>query len=678
MKRRLGLALGLLVCSLATAAEEITLPAAPWAVTVDGDPREAFLFGADALPVYDAVTGAPDGSVRAYALACPGGLYVALLSTEPDRGAGLLRPLPWTPPEEVVLGDWMAVRVGPPESAALFVLAPGGYRTVLSGDGLPVSAPPWEGADRLFGATWTGEWLLPWLKGPGSPLRVEVLRGRKIRGGRHAQESLGHSSPGPASWRWGGEGRDLRPAPDPPKAETGPRALAPYDTRPWIPPGEGASACEDAAPSGEMVTAWLEVPPGEGRVRAEAGPGFEGVEVFRVDFWWQSGTREEIDAIFPVRVAAGMGDVLVGDRLFPQPPEGFDPAGEPLRLYVRGRIPRLRQGQAPPRSNGDITVPLKIFRDGHLLGTIPWRVTAAPALPPPSRLAAVYYLEKEPSRWEADLLNLAAHGITAATCPASEAEGWRRFQKAAEASGVDGTWALRPEAVPEGETAWGYACDEPASVGAVEAARTRAAALRARGLKPWAALAWPNSLRLASLLDGVSVPPNLVRAAPGLPAPKRYVYVQGLREDPFFNRVWAGLLCRAPGLSGLWVFCHAPSREGTADDWAGPIIRHDALAAPDGRGGRLDTVPFEALREGILDGRILDALGPRAEAVLSRFPGAAEAIAGEYWKARGRGWTFAQFRRALVEEWERAGGVPGLWEASPDADLHPVGRTHPK
>jgi len=350
----------------------------------------------------------------------------------------------------------------------------------------------------------------------------------------------------------------------------------------------------------------------------------------------------------------GMGDVLVGDRLLPQPPEGFDSPDEPLRVYLRGRIPRPDPGKAPPRSLGDVTVPLRVFRGDRHLGTIPWKVTVGPALPPPSRLAAVYYLEREASRWEADLVNLAAHGLTAATCPASEAEGWRRFQEAAKASGVDGAWALRPEAVPQGETAWGYVCDEPASVGAVEAAKTRAAALRARGLHPWAALAWPNSLGLSSLLDGVSVPPNLVRAVPGLPARNRYVYVQGLREDPFFNRAWAGLLCRAPGLSGLWVFCHAPSREGAADDWAGPIIRHDALAAPDGRGGRLDTVPFEALREGILDGRILDALGPRAETVLSRFPGAAEALAGDYWKARHRGWTFPQFRRALVEEWARS------------------------
>jgi hypothetical protein len=452
---------------------------------------------------------------------------------------------------------------------------------------------------------------------------------------------------------------DLLRAPVLLEKQTGPRALAPYDVRPFVPRDGGVGACEDAAPEGEIVTAWLEVPPGEGPVRVEAGPGLEGVEVFRVDFWWQSGTREEIDAIFPVRVAAGMGDVLVADRLLPEPAGGFESLEEPLRLLVRGRVPRGGYRSGPPavaaRGTNAAppvrTVDLRVFRADRLLGIVSWKVTAVPPLPPASRLAGVYYLERDPARWEADLKTLAAHGLTAATCPASDAAGWRRFQEAARKAGVDGSWALRPDAVPPGEAAWGYVCDEPATVAAVEAAKARAEALRTRGLNPWAALAWPNSLRLASLLDGTSVPPNLVRSAVTLPSRLRWVYVQGLREDPFFNRVWASLLCRAPGLSGMWVFCHAPSREGTADDWAGPIIRHDALAAPDGRGGRLDTVPFEALREGILDGRLLDALGSRGDAVLDRFPGAREAVAGEYWKARERGWTFPQLRAALVEEW---------------------------
>ncbi len=656
-------------------AEPLSLPATPYAVEVDGDPREAFRFGAVALPMWDAVTGVPDGSVRAYALACPEGLYVALLSTEPDGGAGLLRPLPWSPPEEAVLGDWMAVRVGPPESAALFVLAPGGYRATLGADGLPAGAPPWKGADRSFGRTWAGEWLLPW-PASGAPLRVEVLRGRKIRGGMQAQESLAHSSPGPASGRWGGEGADwIRPRVLLEKQEA-PRALAPFEVRPFVPRGAWAKACEDAAPKGEVATAWLEVPPGGGRVRVECSPGLEDVEAFRVEFRWQAGTREEIDALFPVRVAAGMGDVLVGDRLLPQGPEGFESRREPLRLYVRGRIPGKTAGKTHPKGGGAAAKPLalslRVFREGKLVGTVPWQVATGPPLPPPSRLAGVYYLERNPDRWEADLESLAAHGLTAATCPAADPSGWARFQEAARAAGVDGRWALRPGAVPEGDEAWAYVCDEPATAAAVEAAKARAEEMRRRGLRPWAALAWPNSLRMASHLDGVSVPPNLVEQAAALPAKRRWVYVQGLREDPFFNRVWASLLCRAPGLSGLWVFCHAPSNPGEGDDWAGPIVRYDALAAPVEGGARLDTVAFEALREGILDGRLLDALGEEAEAVLARFPGASEARSGAYWKARDRGWTFPRLRAALVEAWGRRAaegghGPRGLKKVAADA-----------
>lgn len=646
------------------AAEPVVLPATAFSVAVDGDPREAFLFGAASLPAWDAVTGVPDGSVRAYALAVPQGLYVALLSTEPDGGAGLLRPLPWAPPEEVVLGDWMAVRVGPPSGAALFVLAPGGFRAVLDGRGLPgTGARAWQGADRVFGRTWSGEWILPWEAVSAGGGRVELLRGRKIRAGRQAQESLAQTSPRPGLGRWGGEGL-LLARPDAPPAFPSLRALRPYDVRPFIPAGEGAEACADAAPEGSYVTAWLEAAPGPGRVRLEVGAGLPEAEVFRVEFRWQAGTREEIDAFFPARAAQRLGDVLAGDLLRPQREEGFAAGGEPVRFYVRARLPaggppsHPGAGKAPGeeadggrRTGGVAEIPLRLLRDGRPAGTVVWRIERAPPLPPPERLAGVYYLEPDPARWEGDLRDLARHGITAVTCPARQAEDWAVFQKAAAAAGVDGSFALHPEAVPGGEAAWAYVWDEPATGSHGAGARSRAEAFRKRGLRTWAALAWPHTLGLAAVLDGVAVAPALVGEAPSLPSGRRWVYVQGLREDPFYNRAWAALLSRAPGLSGFWVFCYAPSRPGEEDDWKGPIVRYDALVSPGGGGLRLPTVPFEALREGIVDGRLLDALGREGEEILGRFPGAREARAGAYWEAVGRGWDFPALRRALVQAW---------------------------
>ncbi len=640
-----------LVWGLAVGAAGLgRLPVSPYPVRVDGDPREAFLLGARPLPMSDAVTGRPDGSVRAYALGTREGLYVAVLSTEPDGGRGLLRPLPWGAPEEWVLGDWVAVRLGEGAGTRLFMMVPGGMRTVLGEDGRPVEGPTleWQGAESVFGRTWAGEWLIPWASVPevAGGFRLEVLRGRKVRADGVAQESLAHGSPGPASWRWGGDGLAFAVPMLFPPAPTRPRALASYDVRPFIPAGEGAKEAVAAAPAGQEVTAWLEVPPGEGKVTVSVGPGLERLGLFRLDFWWQAGRREEIDALFPVRVAAGMGDVLVGERLFPEPKEGFQPDGMPQRFVVKGRV---RAGAKP----GTLLVPIRIERGGHVLGEIPWKVKVAPALPPPSRLVGAYYLDPKESHWGPDLRDLAGHGLTAVTCPARDTAGWRRFQEEAERAGLDGRWALHPGAIPAGEKGWAYVADEPATVEAIEGARKRALEQEARGLKPWAALAWPNSLSLAAVLDGVAVPPNLVRQVPGLPSAQRWVYVQGLREDPFYNRVWAGLLARAPGVGGLWVFCYAPPGNREADDWAGPMIRYDALVDPDGKGGRLDTVQFEALREGTVDGRLLDALGSRAEAVLERFPGAQAAVKGEYWRARDRGWSFEELRQALVTAWAR-------------------------
>ena len=858
MLKRVWLAVGVLVWAVAAvAAAGARLRVSPYAVKVDGDPREAFLLGALPLPMRDAVTGRPDGSVRAYALATREGLYVALLSTEPDGGRGLMRPLPWAPPQEWVLGDWMAVRLGEGAGTRLFLMVPGAMRTVLDGEGLPVGGPPpWRGAESVFGRTWAGEWLVPWASVPRESdgrFCLEVLRGRKVRADGVVQESLSQSSAGPASWRWGGRGLRFAVPSRFPEAAAEPRALKPYDVRPYIPAGQGAREARSAAPAGQEVTAWLEVPPGEGKITVTVSPGLEEVRASRLDFWWQAGRREEIDALFPVRVAAGMGDVLVGERLFPEPEGGFEAAGEPLRIVVRGRIsaaadvgralapaastlnvhrsgrllpaepvgnagsaaglrplqksiahrsrrrggppwppaadatpgstpggqgrPPLRAGDAgwttaprggtrgidrkdaaatkalqpkgyarhespsaaglqrvatrighrswrrggppwppaadatrgstpggqgrPPLRAGDVgwapaprggtrgidckdaaatkalqpkgyarhesasaaglrplrmketvRVTIRVFREGHLIAAIPWTITVAPPLPTPSRLVGAYYFERDASRWASDLRDLADHGVTAVTCPARDGAGWTRFQEEASKAGLDGRWALHPDAVPEGEAAWGYVADEPATVESIGRARARALAAKARGLKPWAALAWPDSLGLASVLDGVAVPPNLAGQARTLGSAHRWVYVQGLRESPFYNRVWAGLLARAPGLDGLWVFCYAPAGDGPADDWAGPMIRYDALVDPDGEGGRLDTVQFEALRAGIVDGRLLDALGPaRAKAVLARFPGALEALKGEYWRARDRGWSFPELRQALVAAW---------------------------
>ena len=94
LRRALGLVLFLLevpVLSFAGALDQ-----KPPNLVIDGDPREAFLQGAQQVRMYDAVTGFGDGSLRAYSLvAIPEGLYVALLSTEeaqtvltlPERGA---------------------------------------------------------------------------------------------------------------------------------------------------------------------------------------------------------------------------------------------------------------------------------------------------------------------------------------------------------------------------------------------------------------------------------------------------------------------------------------------------------------------------------------------------------------------------------------------------------------
>lgn len=641
----------LCIFSVASAAS-IDIPATSYPVTIDGNPREAFLLGARFFPMHGSVTGLEDGSVKAYLLAVPDGLYVAVLSTEPDGGKGLLRPMPWAPPGEAVLCDWMAVRLGPPESAVLLLLGPGGYKGAMDRRGTVIDPGSWKGESSIFGCTWAGEWLIPWGTlgvRPGGTLQMEVLRGRKIKRGKMSQEDRSQVSPLPGNGRWGGDGLRIKIPKAFPSRLRRAVALSNYEVRPFVPESDFRSACCDAAPAGEIATAWLEVPAGK-NVRITVGKGVEKAEIFRLDFWWQAGKTVQRGSLIPSRVARGAGDVFVGERLFPMPENGFKGNTCPMRIYVRGRVPR----DACNLGKQEIEVPIKVSIDGKDVGNLTWNISISPALPDSRRLAGLYYMERNRDRWQSDLKDMRAHGVNAATCPGRTNGEWKLFQATAEKSGIDGKFALHPDCVPKGEEAWGYVTDEPATASAISRAEKRAAELRKRGLKTWAALAWPNSFSLDSVLDGIAVPPGMEGEAEAFSCSRRWVYFQGLREDPFYNRVWASLLSRAPGLDGFWVFCYAPSRDRGDDDWRHPIIRYDALVDPDGRGGRLQTVQWEALRDGIVDGRLIDALGPEARRVLGRFPGAVEALHGRYWKAKDRGWSFEELRTALVDAWRDA------------------------
>ena len=117
------------------AVKPLVLPATPYGVTIDGDPREAFLLGAAPIAQYDAISGHRDGSVRAYALATKDGLYVAVLSTEPHAGAKLVTVL-GAKPGDLALGDWMAVKVKAGKVVRIFVLAPDGQHACLDARGV--------------------------------------------------------------------------------------------------------------------------------------------------------------------------------------------------------------------------------------------------------------------------------------------------------------------------------------------------------------------------------------------------------------------------------------------------------------------------------------------------------------------------------------------------------------
>ena len=69
------------LCGTPSPAKALVLPSSPYPVAIDGNPEEAFLLGAVPIPLYDAVSGNRDGSVRAWALAEKDGLYVAEMST---------------------------------------------------------------------------------------------------------------------------------------------------------------------------------------------------------------------------------------------------------------------------------------------------------------------------------------------------------------------------------------------------------------------------------------------------------------------------------------------------------------------------------------------------------------------------------------------------------------------
>lgn len=641
---------------------------------IDGDPREALLFGAREFVQFDAISGVRDGSVRAYVLATKEGLYAAILSTETGGAFGIptgvqaeanpsgaaapgivARAMGSGDPARALWGDWMALRVQGPKSA-IFVLTAGGEMTSLGEDSLPsgLSDLSWVVAGSRFGHTWAGEWMIPWsLLGlhPGEEFRVSALRGRKLVAGGSSLEVLNASSPEASSGRWGGEGVPVAVPSAPIVPLSAPRALRPYEVRPCVPAENGIPACEDDVPAGEVATAWLELPPSTEPAQVEITGASGPVESFRVDFWWQAGRREEQDALFRARVSAGGGDVLVAERLFPLGPEGVAPSAWPVRVYLRTRVPR---GATP----GPLSMEIRVRQGGRLIGTLPWRVRVAPVLPPTRRMAGIYYGERDFGRWAADLADMAAHGLNAVSCPASGAEATGRFVTEAAKAGLDGSFLMDPGA-PRGDDSWAYVADEPASQEAVERARTRAADLKARGYRTWAALAWPNSLPLAKDLDQASLAPNLLALdGAGEFAKGHWVYFQGLREDPLRNRVAAGLLSFARGLSGFWVFCYDQG-DARDTDWSHPFLRHDACVENGPRGERIQTVEWEALREGIVDARLREALGEKIYAADAAFPAVAAVLRGEDWRADAPLWEAQAYRRALLESWERIRGLSG-------------------
>ena len=622
MMKMARIAFILLMVSGAVWAE---LPARNAAPVLEGDPREAFLQGAEFVPLFDPVTGARDGSLRGYAMAVPSGLYVALLSSEP-MGAKLVLPAAGASGSDLLLGEWMAVKVLLDGGGSrLFVQLPDSRSVVLDQAGriAPMPEPIRWSAGKVFGFTWAGEWLLPWGTlglSPDAEFHLEILRGRKRISKSATLEVLSRATPGTGASRWGGDGIPAAAPASFPVDKAGLRALDAFEVRPFVPEGDYRNACESSVPAGQVATAWLEwrgegtdlkleaVLPLNAKKTGKTGadPIFKWgtVPIFRLGFWWQAGRRVEMDAFFPTHVAAGEGDVFVAERLFPQDGRAECAEGESLRYVVTWRVPKDVQP-------GVVTFALVMTRGDEAVSKIPWRIRVTEALPEPSFVAGIYYLTKDQSRWEDDLKDIADHGFTAVTCPVADQAGWERFKVLARKHGLDGRFALNSDKLAPESGDWAYVWDEPSSLAALAGAEARAAALKAKGWRTWAALCWEPLGRLPQLLDACAYAPNLLDGAgTAKPEGAYWTYIQGLRENPAYNRGWMGREAREKGLSGVWVFCYRPEPEGSGDDWREPPIRYDSCVAP-GPGGRsLSTVPWEALRQGILEGRLLRAGRP--------------------------------------------------------------------
>jgi len=644
-----------LACGVATsgpsgagreAAVPLGLPSSLCPIAVDGDPREALLFGALALGGFDPVVGAPDGRFRGYLLALPEGLYAAALDTV-SKGQPLKAAIS-ADGGDALLGEWVALGLRVGEEERLLLIAPGGKTATLDGWGRPLEERPeaWAGMDGRFGHTWAAEWLIPWEKvgvEPGGTFRVALVRGRKTPFGDQALEVLATTAPGRSSGRFGPEGAWFsRPAPPPPHPTGRLRPLASYEVRPFVPDAETERACRDAAPAGEFATAWLEVPPRHTAVRLAVEKAPAPAEFFRVDFWWQAGPREEQAALFPARAAKGEGDTLVAERLFPLPGGELRPSPYPTRVYVRMRVPRST-------TPGTLAMTLRTSQPGGQETGIAWEVRVVPALPKTDALFGVFYLGTEAATWPADLQNLAAHGINAATCYAPDGAGQRRFVEMAGKAGIDGRFLMvETPGAPAGS--WGYTADEPASAESIRRAALRASDLRARGLHPWATLCWPRSLELLPLLDGVALSPGMVVQAPLAPeAGRRWVCLMGGREDPGTIRRSVAGLSRYPGLSGFWVWCYA-SRPGDPGEWGHPYYREIACRASDGEGGLVDTVQWEALRDGIVDRRLAEAIQAQGRDPALAAPPLEPAREGRYWLPEGP-FPHEVVRAGLADGW---------------------------
>ena len=403
----------------------------------------------------------------------------------------------------------------------------------------------------------------------------------------------------------GGEGISLKVPEGFPPPLQGLYALEPFDVRPFVPSDDLKKSCESDVPAGEVATAWLEWS-GEGEgLRLEADlpaglPKGAGLTIRRLDFWWQAGRRVEQDAYFPARVAAGEGDVFVAERLFSQEAQGLACIrGDKICYVISWRVPKT----ARP---GSIALPIRMKAGNRVVGELTWRISVTPLLPASNFLTGIYYLTKDPSRWDADLADIAEHGFTAVTCPAESEDAWLRFKALASKYGLDGRFALYPHALTPEPGDWAYVCDEPGTADALKQAEARAESLAQKGWKTWGALCWRPLGRSPELLDECSMAPNLTAEGGHLPKPKgaSWTYIQGLREDPAYNIAQMGRDAFERGLAGVWVFCYRPEPEGRADDWKDLPLRYDACVMP-GPSGSLATVEWEALRQGILEGRLL-------------------------------------------------------------------------